>query len=213
MAKSRLSAILDGATRTAVSKNELVEVVRSVQRVAVMADDANGTEDAGQQLQQFEKGRQALSDEILNEAKPKTLVFGIELLDFRFKRINYSGNVQVAQFARMIAERKKIAEEFRSKGQGDAAEIEGQKLRELDTIESQATLEEKKIQGAADAEAARIYAAAYSQSPESEEFYKFIKTMETYKETLSQKDLLILSTKSEFFNFLREMKPAPAPPK
>ena len=213
LAKSRLSAILDGATRTAVSKNELVEVVRSVQRVAVMADDANGTEEAGQQLQQFEKGRQALSDEILNEAKPKTLVFGIELLDFRFKRINYSGNVQVAQFARMIAERKKIAEEFRSKGQGDAAEIEGQKLRELDTIESQATLEEKKIQGAADAEAARIYAAAYSQSPESEEFYKFIKTMETYKETLSQKDLLILSTKSEFFNFLREMKPAPAPPK
>ena len=136
--------------------------------------------------------------------------YGIELLDFQFKRINYAPTVQAKIFERMIAERKQRAEKFRSEGLGRAAEIEGTKLRKLDTIESNATRMEKEIQGRADAEAAGIYAEAYSQGPQSEEFYNFIKTMETYKLTLTQKDTLIISTKSEFFRFLREMKPAPA---
>jgi len=118
--------------------------------------------------------------------------------------------VQVKIFERMIAERKQRAEKFRSEGMGRAAEIEGTRLRKMDEIESSATRKEKEIQGRADAEAAGIYAEAYSQSPESEEFYNFIKTMETYKLILTQKDTLIISTKSEFFRFLREMKPAPA---
>jgi len=208
-AQSRLDDILDGATRTAISKYDLVEVVRSKQREAVV--EGNATDDQGQQLQVFEIGRQAISQDIFETSKEKVKEYGIELLDFQFKRINYAPKVQAEIFKRMIAERKKIAEEFRSKGMGDAAEIEGQRLRELDTIESAATLREKEIQGQADADAAKIYAEAYSQSPEAEEFYKFIKTMETYKETLSQKDLLILSTKSEFFNYLRAVKPAPEP--
>ena len=212
-ARSRLSAILDGATRTAVSKHDVVEVIRSVPREEVLAADSNSTEDREQKLQEFVKGRQKISDEILRESEPKVLEFGIKLLDFRFKRINYSAKVQVAQFARMISERDKIAAEFRSKGQGGAEEWLGRKLKELDRINSEATLQERILQGEADAEAARIYAEAYSKSPEAKEFYKFIKTMETYEKILSEKDLMILSTKSEFFNFLREIKPAPAPPK
>ena len=149
-----------------------------------------------------------MSDDILKESREKVKEYGIELLDFQFKRINYAPTVQTKIFERMIAERKQLAEKFRSEGQGRAAEIEGTKLRKLDTIESSATREEKEIQGRADAEAAGIYAEAYSQSPQSEEFYNFIKTMETYKLTLTQKDTLILSTKSDFFRFLREMQPA-----
>jgi membrane protease subunit HflC len=200
-AQSRLNDILNSTTRNAVSRHELVEVVRS--------DDTR----TGELLQAFNIGRQKISAGILAESKTKVSEYGIELLDFQFKRINYAPQVQSEIFKRMIAERKKIAEGFRSKGLGDAAEIEGQKLRLLDTIDSNATRYEKEIQGRADAEAARIYAEAYAQSPEAEEFYKFIKTMETYKITLSEKDLLILSTKSEFFNFLREIKPKPAAPK
>ena len=213
-ARSRLSAILDGATRTAVSKHALVEVIRSVPREEVLAVDSNQTTmDQEQKLHEFIKGRQKISDEILRESKPKVLEFGIKLLDFRFKRINYSEKVQAAQFTRMIAERDKIAAEFRSKGQGGAAEWLGRKLKELDRINSEATLLEKVIRGEADAEAAQIYAEAYSKSPEAQEFYRFIKTMETYEKVLSEKDMLILSTKSEFFNFLREMNPTPAAPK
>ena len=208
LARSRLSAILDGATRTAVSQHDLVEVIRSVPREEVLVGDSNQTAAREQKLQEFVKGRQKISNEILKESKPKVFEFGIILLDFRFKRINYSAKVQGAQFARMIAEREKIAAEFRSKGQGGAEEWLGRKLKELDRINSEATLKERILLGEADAEAARIYAEAYSKSPEAREFYKFIKTMETYTEVLSHKDLMILSTKSEFFNFLREINPA-----
>ena len=135
--------------------------------------------------------------------------YGIKLLDFKFKRINYATTVQTEIFNRMIAERKKIADEFRSKGLGEAEDIAGKQQKDLATIQSEATRKEKEIEGEGDANATRIYAEAYSQSPQSEEFYKFIKTMETYKLTLSQKDTLILSTKSEFFNYLKEIKPAP----
>ena len=205
-AQSRLDDILDGTTRTAVSRRDLVEVVRSVRREAVT--DGNQTEGAAQ-LQPFTIGRQAISNDILEKSREKVEEYGIELLDFQFKRINYAPTVQAKIFERMIAERKQIAEKYRSEGLGRAAEIEGTKLRKLDTIESSATREEKEIQGRADAVAAGIYAEAYSQSPQSEEFYNFMKTMETYKLTLTQKDTLILSTKSEFFRFLREMQPAP----
>jgi len=206
-AQSRLDDILDGTTRTAVSKHDLVEVVRSDKdRKAV--SDGNQTEGAGQ-LQPFAIGRQAISDDILKDSREKVKEYGIELLDFQFKRINYAPTVQAKIFERMIAERKQIAEKFRSEGLGRAAEIEGTRLRKLDEIDSNATRLQKEIQGRADAEAAAIYSEAYSQSPQSEEFYNFIKTMETYKLTLTQKDTLILSTKSEFFKFLREIKPAP----
>ena len=198
-AQSRLDDILDGATRTAVSKHDLVEVVRSEQRVAAV--DGNQTEGKDQQLQPFTIGRQSISSSILEESREKVKAYGIKLLDFQFKRINYATTVQTEIFNRMIAERKKIADEFRSKGLGEAEDILGKQQKDLATIQSEATRRKKEIEGEGDANASRIYAEAYSQSPQSEEFYKFIKTMETYKLTLSQKDTLILSTKSEFFNF------------
>ena len=207
-AQSRLDDILDGTTRTAVSKHDLVEVVRSDKdRKAIT--DGNQTEGQGE-LQAFSIGRKAISDTILKDSREKVKEYGIELLDFQFKRINYAPTVQAKIFERMIAERKQRAEKFRSEGLGRAAEIEGTRLRKMDEIESSATRKEKEIQGRADAEAAAIYSEAYSQNARSEEFYNFIKTMETYKLTLTQKDTLIISTKSEFFRFLREMKPAPA---
>ena len=206
-AQSRLDDILDGATRTAVSKHDLVEVVRSEQRVAAV--DGNQTEGKDQQLQPFTIGRQSISSSILEESREKVKAYGIKLLDFQFKRINYATTVQTEIFNRMIAERKKIADEFRSKGLGEAEDILGKQQKDLATIQSEATRRKKEIEGEGDANASRIYAEAYSQSPQSEEFYKFIKTMETYKLTLSQKDTLILSTKSDFFKFLNEIKPVP----
>ena len=125
------------------------------------------------------------------------------MLDLRFKRINYVKEVQQKIFDRMISERKRIADKFRSEGQGEAAKILGDKERDLKEIQSEAYRQAEEIKGKADAEATNIYARAYNQSSESREFYKFIKTMESYQNTLTEKDWLILSTEGDFFKYLR----------
>jgi len=125
------------------------------------------------------------------------------LLDLRFKRINYVEEVRKKIFERMITERKRIADKFRSEGQGEASKILGNKERDLKKIQSEAYKTAQEIMGKADAEATAIYAKAYNQNQQSRDFYVFLKTLETYKTTLSEKDWLILSTKSDFFRYLR----------
>jgi membrane protease subunit HflC len=131
-------------------------------------------------------------------------VLGIELLDLRFKRINYVEEVQKKIYERMITERKRIADKFRSEGQGEAAKVIGDKERDLKKIQSEAYRTSQEIKGKADAEATAIYARAYNQNKASRDFYQFLKTMETYKNTLSEKDWLVLSTKGDFFKFLQK---------
>jgi membrane protease subunit HflC len=131
------------------------------------------------------------------------LELGIELLDLRLKRINYVKEVQQKIFERMITERKRIADKFRSEGQGEASKILGDKERELKKIQSGAYRTAQEIIGKADAEATAIYATAYNQNAESREFYRFLKTMETYRTTMSERDWLVLSTKGKFFKYLQ----------
>jgi len=200
-AQSRLDDILDGETRNAIAKHLLVEVVRSTNRVPELPDDLIAGEIAAT-LQQIKYGREVITRSIIANAAPRTLELGIELLDLRLKRINYVEEVQKKIYERMITERKRIADKFRSEGQGEASKILGNKERELKKIQSGAYKIAQEIIGKADAEATTIYAQAYNQSPESREFYNFIKTMETYKTTLSEKDWLVLSTKGEFLKYL-----------
>jgi len=200
-AQSRLDDILDGETRNAIAKHLLVEVVRSTNRVPELPDDLIAGEIAAT-LQQIKYGREVITRSIIANAAPRTLELGIELLDLRLKRINYVEEVQKKIYERMITERKRIADKFRSEGQGEASKILGNKERELKKIQSGAYKIAQEIIGKADAEATTIYAQAYNQSPESREFYNFIKTMETYKTTMSEKDWLVLSTKGEFLKYL-----------
>lgn len=206
-AQTRLDDILDGATRSVVAANDLVEIVRSQvrDRSTDVSTDAEIMEIT--ELQPFKRGRQLIADEILESAKPACAVMGIELLDIRFKRINYGPRVQEEIFNRMISERNRIAEEFRSEGRGEAAKIQGQMERELKTIESEGFRQAEEIRGQADADAISIYAAAYDQSEVSREYYQFMKTMETYESAISEKDTLILSTDSDLFKFLKGSNP------
>jgi membrane protease subunit HflC len=183
-AQSRLDDILDGETRNAIAKHLAGEIAAT--------------------LQQIKFGREELTRSIITNAAPRTLELGIELLDLRLKRINYVEEVQKKIYERMITERKRIADKFRSEGQGGASKILGDKERELKKIQSGAYKTAQEIIGKADAEATTIYAKAYNQSPESREFYNFIKTMETYKTTMSEKDWLILSTKGDFYKYLQK---------
>jgi membrane protease subunit HflC len=135
-------------------------------------------------------------------------VFGIELLDIRFKRINYNESVRPKIYDRMISERRQIAERFLSEGNGEAARIRGNRERDLNKIQSEAYRSVEEIRGVADAKATEIYASAYNQSPEAVEFYEFTRTMQAYKSIIADNTTLILSTDSDMFKFLQGMAPA-----
>ena len=207
-ARSRLNDILGSETRNAIAKHELIEVIRTTKDREPERDesliDAPGNIGV---LYPITDGRGVIEQEIFEKAAPKLLDFGIELLDVRFKRINYNESVRQRIYERMISERQQIAERFRSEGAGEAAKITGKKEKDLLEIESEAYRKVEEIQGDADAEATEIYAEAYNQSPEAADFYQFIKTMEVYQEMLNQDTTLILSTDSDIFRLLKTMNP------
>jgi membrane protease subunit HflC len=211
-ARTRLDDILDGAARKAIADHPLAEIVRSEERKdkklsaaeSEKAEDEGGGSGKGANvLQTFDVGRLQISREILSDAKPTLADFGIELMDFRFKRINYAQVDQAKIFDRMIASQEEKVAEFTGKGKGEALKIGGLQQLEQETIKSEAERQVREIHGEADAEAARIYTEAYNQSDESREFYEFIMTMDAYKTTINQNDWLIFSTQSEFFNYLK----------
>ena len=200
-AHTRLDDILDGETRNVIANNNLVEIIRTTNRKFEASEEIGGVDDSEANAR-IELGREKMTRLIIEAAAPRLIALGIELLDLRLKRINYVEEVQKKIYERMITERKRIADQFRSEGQGEAAKILGDKERDLKKIQSEAYRTAQEIKGKADAEATTIYASAYNQSPESRTFYRFVKTMDTYKNTLSEKDWLVLSTKGDFFRFL-----------
>jgi len=201
-AQSRLDDILDGETRNTIASHNLIEVVRSSNREFAITDD-KPEEVADESAQVIDLGRKELEHEVLANASGRTSDLGIEILDFRFKRINYVEEVRERVYDRMISERKRIAEEFRSEGAGEAARINGEKDRELKRITSEAYRTAQEIRGRADAEAADIYAAAYNRDPE---FYRFLKTMEILQTSLQGETVLVLGTDGEFLRYLEKSK-------
>jgi membrane protease subunit HflC len=197
-AQSRLDDIVDGETRSAVARHDLVEVVRSTNR-EVAAQESGSEEET--MLEKIQTGRQAITDEILKRASQRAADLGIELMDFRLKRINYVEQVQKDVFARMIAERNRVAQRYRSEGEGEAARIRGERERDLQKIQSEAYRTAQGIRGKADAEATNIYAEAYSRDAD---FYAFMKSMETYELTADPKGMLILTTDSDFLKYFKK---------
>lgn len=209
-ALSRLDDILGSETRNAVAKHELIEIIRTTKDRVPLRDTLLGEsgqdEDMGL-LVPIQKGRKRVEQEIFAAAAEKVLVFGIELLDIRFKRINYNESVRPKIYDRMISERRQIAERFLSEGNGEAARIRGNRVRDLNKIQSEAYREVEEIRGQADAKAAEVYSAAYNQSSAAVEFYEFTRTMQSYESILSSETTLVLSTNSDLFKFLNGMSP------
>jgi modulator of FtsH protease HflC len=209
-AQSRLDDVLGSETRNAVAKHELIEIIRTTKdRVPlrdVLANDAGRELDVGS-LVPTQKGRKLVEQEIFAEAAEKVGVFGIELLDIRFKRINYNESVRPKIYDRMISERRQIAERFLSEGNGEAARIRGNRVRDLNKIQSEAYRQVEEIRGVADAKATEIYARAYNQSPEAVAFYEFTRTMQAYKSIIAENTTLVLSTDGDLFKFLKSINP------
>ncbi|MGK0296945.1 MAG: membrane protease subunit HflC [Gammaproteobacteria bacterium] len=209
-AQSRLDDILGSETRNAVAKHELIELIRTTSDRIPLRDSL--LTDAERELNMgllvpIQKGRKLVELEIFNAAAEKVQVFGIELLDIRFKRINYNESVRPKIYDRMISERRQIAERFLSEGNGEAARIRGNRVRDLNKIQSEAYREVEEIRGVADAKATEIYATAYNQNPEAVEFYEFTRTMDSYNTIIADDTTLILSTDNDLFKFLKGMSP------
>jgi membrane protease subunit HflC len=206
-AQSRLDDILGSETRNAIAKHDLIEVIRTTKDRQPERDPSLiPSEDSSiGVLHPIRKGRKLIEQEIQDQARTKLAQFGIELLDVRFKRINYNPSVVEKIYERMISERQQIASRFRSEGEGEAARILGNKERDLSVIESTAYKTVEEMRGAADAKATAIYAASYSTSAEARALYEFVKTMDTYQKIIGPDDTLVLSTNGDPYRFLNSV--------
>jgi membrane protease subunit HflC len=209
-AQQRLDEIIDPTVRNFITSNRLIEAVRNSNREldtfedfgedVPRSEEATTQEDKPARFAQVFVGRDKIDTGILNQAKPKLAKFGIELVDVKIKRVNYVEEVRKSVYDRMIAERKQIAQKFRSEGKGEAQKILGEKERDLKRIESEAYRTAQEIKGKADAESTRLYADSFGADPE---FYSFVKTLEVYNEALTDNSSIILSTDSEIFKYMK----------
>jgi membrane protease subunit HflC len=195
--QARLGDMLDGEIRTAVARYNLIELVRSTNRNA--QDVSLQTEGEAVILQPLEKGRPSLEREVLDRASARAADLGIAVLDVRFKRISYVDEVQKAVFARMIAERQQIAQQFLSEGQGEAARISGERERDLAKIQSEAYRSAEEARGKADATATKTYGDANGRDPD---FYAFVKSLDTYEKSLDSNTIMILDSSSDLLKYL-----------
>lgn len=202
-AQARLDDILDGEARNAVAGHNLAELIRSTNREP--AQDLSRADIVSDSLQFISVGRDEIQEKIQQLANERAKDLGIAVLDFRFKRINYAEEVRRTVYDRMISERNRIADKFRSEGQGEASRITGEKERELLRIQSEAFREAETIRGRADAQAASIYNSAYNKSRQARELYSFVKSMEAYGNTIDKETSLIISTDSEFYRYLNSI--------
>ncbi len=201
-AQSRLDDIIDGEVRNVIASHNLIEIVRSSAREFERDDEVDDTQVNDAELNP-KLGRSKLMEIVVEKASQVMPAYGIELADVKIKRINYVPSVQQKVFERMISERRRIAERYRSEGQGKSAEIKGKIEREVRTIQSEAFRKAEEIRGNADAKAAAIYAEAYQRDPE---LYQFLKTLESYQHIVDEKTDLLLSTDSEALKYLEKQK-------
>jgi len=211
-AQSRLEDILGSETRNSIAKHDLIEIVRTDKSREPVKDESLKGADTGVigVLPKIQFGRQKIEDEIKTAAVQKLAGFGITVLDFRIKRVNYNPEVLDRIYQRMISERLQIAQRFRSEGEGESARIAGQRERDLNEIQSTAYRQVQQIRGESDAKASEIYAKAYTQDPQAAEFYTFLKTLDTYRKVFTKDSTIVLSTDSELFQLLKRAAPKAA---
>lgn len=211
-ALSRLDDIIGAETLSVIASHDLIELVRSDKNRIPARDEALAAANSNLGvLPSIQFGRSTLSQQILAAAQPIVRDWGIELLDVRFKRINYKSGVIDKIYARMSSERNQIADRFRSEGAGEAAKIIGRKERDLLSIQSGAYRKEQEIKGKADAQATGIYAEAYNTSTSAADFYQFVKTLDTYNKTIGKDTTAIFTSNSDLFRLFKHIEAPKAP--
>ena len=198
---ARLGESINSKVRDAIASHKLIDIVRTSNRELLSSDTSVGdmTQDDSS-LGTVKVGRFKIMEDVRQKAGAELAPYGIRLVDVKIKRLNYVDSVRKAVYGRMIAERKQMAEKYRSQGQGEASKIQGEMERDLKKITSLAYKKAQEIKGEADARATAIYAGAYGMDPD---FYSFLKTLDVYKETMDKETTVVLSADSEFFRYLK----------
>lgn len=200
-AHARLDDIIDASTRDVVSRNNLIEMVRDSKRPLAVPTEGTEGQESPTTAEVPRVGRSGIERQILETAQREVARLGITILDVRIKRVKYVDEVQKKVFERMNSERFQRAAKLRSEGEGIAAQISGEKEKELKRIRSEAYRKVQELEGAADAEATGIYADAYGRNAD---FYAFLKTLETYRLALRENTVVVLSTDSDLFRLLKQ---------
>ena len=197
----KLDDIVDGVVRDIIGENTLIEVVRSTNRPLQYEVEEMGP---GQRPEQqiIDVGREKIVQTIFAQAREGLEErFGIKLIDVRIKRVNYTETVRQDVYNRMRSERNRISERYLSEAKEEQNKILGDMQKELATIEGEASQRSAEIRGEADATVIDIYAKAIRQAPE---FYRFLRTLEAYRNSFDSKTIIILSTDSPFLSLLQE---------
>ncbi len=206
-AHSRLDDLLDGLVRDEIVKYTMPEIVKSSNRTMVVVEfDQSETKDTVEHEIYGKRGE--IEKMVLDnsQSKLKELQVGIEVIDFRFKRVKYNNDVRQKVFDRMISEQQRIAEKYRAIGQGEKQRIIGKTTQKKKEIMSNAYKKAQSIRGEADAKAIQIYADAYNKSSDSREFYEFMRTLDAYTKAIDSNSTVVFSTDNDFLKFLKENK-------
>ncbi len=196
-AQALLDDIIGGTVRDMVNKNDLIEIIRSSDWTIDQMTPSNQEPGTAPK-----RGRDGISNQVLKIAAGRTPKYGIELIDVMFKRVNYIDSVRERVYDRMISERKRIAAEKRSLGEGMKAEILGKVEKDLKEITSTANKQALEIMGKADAQATKIYGDAFSRNAE---FYAFYKTLESYRKLIGNNTTLMISSDSDIYRYLKDI--------
>jgi membrane protease subunit HflC len=212
-ARSRLDDIIDSVVRDLVSSNTLVELVRSSSWETPRGEALEeATKEVSKEVveelkKEITLGREGLTRAVLDVVRKTAPQYGIEVVDVRIKRLNYVESVREKVYARMISERKQLAARFRSEGEGRSAEILGNMDKELREIRSTAYRQVQEVRGKADAAATKIYGDAYGRD---KEFYAFSRTLENLKDGKNGNSVLVLTTDSDYYRYIKEANPSGA---
>ena len=174
-AEDRLSKVVNAGLRTEFGKRTVHDVI------------------AGE--------RNAVMDSLRQKADLEARQMGIQVVDVRLKRVDYSEDISKSVFDRMISERKRIANQLRSEGSAASEKIRADADKQREVIIAEAYRDAQKTKGEGDASAAAIYNQSYSRNPE---FYAFYRSTEAYKNSLKSKsDVMVLDPGSDFFKYMR----------
>jgi membrane protease subunit HflC len=176
-AQSRLDDIVFSEMREELARHTLTEIV-SVNREQIM-------------------------EKVAEQCNQKAADYGIRVIDVRIKRADLPQEVTHSVYARMKAERERIAKKYRSEGEEEAVKIKAETDKNKQILLAESYKLAEKTKGEGDAEAVKIYAQAYEKDPE---FYSFVRTLEAYAKSLGKETTIILPSDSEFFKYLNPPK-------
>ena len=200
-ARTRLGDIVTSSLRDEIARSSRTQII-GAERVL----DANGVpviDEDGLPIIEASESRSELLENVFEASKARVEEgqFGVEMIDVRMKRADFSDRVQDAIYNRMRAERNRIATRFRSEGEEEDLKIRAQANKQREIILAEAERTGNEVRGRGEAEAIRILADALNQDPE---FFAFRRSLESYQKFLNQRTTVILSSDAELFKFLQE---------